>query len=128
VPALSAVIVWFGDRSLIAALLWLLGALAFGQLSLPVIFRIASRHTLFLEDDHFYLAAAIGWALVPGPIVGMLLGVLLPSIHDLGISACAGGLVGLVVGPVFTALEGIVVVAFFSLVCWLFTGKSLPNV
>ena len=90
---------------------------------MPTIFRAAGR--LSDRRQTFLLDVALGWALIPGPLVGSLFGVLSPIIFDLPVSSLTGGLLGLLVGPVVAAIEGILLASAFAFVLRIVTGKSL---
>lgn len=86
-------------------------------LSIRAAGRLSDRRRSFL------LEVALGWALIPGPLAGSLFGTLSPIIFDLPVSSFAGGLLGLLIGPVVAAIEGIILVSAFSLVLRIVTGK-----
>ncbi len=113
IPALFSLIVYEHDRSLLITGLWLSGMLAFGQLLLPLAFDVG--HQLLKRCDNLYLGAALGWSLVPGPLIGVVFGTLIPWSKDCGFTPATGGLLGLIAGPCFAAVEGIAIVALFHL-------------
>lgn len=117
----SAAVIWLHDASACAALLWLWGILAFSQLALPAMYRLAYSA---LDENCLLSAVVFGWAFVGMP-VGVSLGVLIPWVQDWGLSSVAGGLIGLVIGPVLAAVEGVVIAAAVDLLVWLITGRRL---
>ena len=73
----------------------------------------------------YLLDVAPGWALIPGPLVGSIIGTLSPLIFGLPISSFAGGLLGLLVGPVVAALQGQILVSILALAMRMAAGMSL---
>ena len=118
-------VVWLNDGLVFTTGLWLLGNVAFGQLALPLVFRRADDFVN--RNENLYLGVIFGWGLVPGPVVGVLFGVLLPFIYDCGLSSFAGGLVGLIVGPCFAVLQGLTIVFIIDVAMWIATGTSLSR-
>jgi hypothetical protein len=125
IAALSTMIVCLNDGLIFTTGLWLLGIVVFGQLALPLLFRRA--HGFVNCNENLYLGVVVGWGLVPGPIVGVIFGVLLPFIYDCGLTSFSGGLVGLIVGPFFAVIEGLVLVAAVDLTVLIATGRSLSK-
>jgi hypothetical protein len=121
--ALCAVIITIVDESMVSAVAWLIASVARSYHGMPAIFRLARR--LSESRRSFLLYVALGWALIPGPLVGSLFGTLCPVILDLPISSFAGGLLGLIVGPVLAALEGVILVTGIAFISRMATGKSL---
>lgn len=122
IAAFSTVVVWLSDGLVFIAGLWLLGIVAFGQLALPWIFRRA--HDFVSRNDNLYVGVILGWGLVPGPLVGVLFGVLLPFIYDCGLGSFAGGLIGMIVGPCFAVFQGLTIVCIVDAAVWITTGTS----
>ena len=125
IAALSTIVVWLNDGLVITTGLWLLGIVAFGQLAPPLVFRRADDFVN--RNENLYLGVIFGWGLVPGPVVGVIFGVLLPFIHDCGLSSFAGGVVGLIVGPCFAVLQGLTIVSIIDVAVWIATGTSLSR-
>jgi len=125
IAAVSTMIVCSNDGLIFTTALWLLGTVTFGQLALPLMFRRA--HDLVNCNENLYLGVVVGWGLVPGPFIGVIFGVLLPLIYDCGLSSFAGGLVGLIVGPCFAIVQGLVIVSIVDLTMWIVTGTSLSK-
>lgn len=125
IAAVSTMIVCSNDGLTVTTALWLLGIVTFGQVALPLTFRRA--HDLVNRNENLYLGVVVGWGLVPGPVVGVIFGVLLPSIYDCGLTSFAGGLVGLIVGPCFAIVQGLVIVSIVDLTIWIVTGTSLSK-
>jgi hypothetical protein len=123
VGVLCALIIWIVDDSPISALAWLAMSLLRTYHQMPAIFMTVGR--LSGRRQSFLLDVALGWALIPGPLVGSLFGTLSPIIFGLPVSSFAGGLLGLLIGPVVAAVEGILLVVAFNLVLRIVTGKSL---
>jgi hypothetical protein len=90
---------------------------------MPVVFRAAGRLSERMRTLLFDVA--LGWALIPGPLVGSIFGTLSPVIFGLPISSFTGGLLGLVIGPVAAAVEGVLLVSLFALVYRIVSGRSL---
>jgi hypothetical protein len=103
------------DESTLSVVEWMVVILLLGYHGMPAIFWMAGR----LHEKHpsMFLGVALGWALIPGPPVGMLFGTLSPVIFGLPISSQAGGLLGLVVGPIVAALEGLTIFLVFAVHC-----------
>ena len=78
---------------------------------------ISGGRECFLRDVIF------GWALVPGPLVGIAFGVLTPAVFQWPILCFWGGVLGLFVGPVVAAIEGVLVAGFVRIGCRLVTGS-----
>lgn len=120
----SSIIVWLNDQVLIASFVWLCGVILFGQFVLPPIFRGVDDY--INEHDRFWLGVVCGWALVGLP-VGVFFGVLVPYVHDCGVSSLVGGIGGLFAGPILAALEGLMIASVVNGIVWLATGKSLAE-
>jgi hypothetical protein len=125
VAVASMHVVWLNDRSPLAAILWLLGVLAFGQLLLPPVFRWV--HDIVNQRKWFWLAVICGWGLVAGLPVGIMAGVLVPYLVPCGIPSWMGGIVGLIAGPVFAAVEGVTLASILCGGFWLATGKNFAR-
>lgn len=121
ISLVSAMVVWLHDASALTALLWLWGILAFSQLALPAMYRSASSA---LGENNLLCAVVCGWAFVGMP-VGVILGVLIPWAQGWELSSVAGGLIGLVIGPMLAAVEGVVIALSVDLLAWLITGRRL---
>jgi len=124
-PSVSSLVVLAAEQSVVLAVLWLTLTMTFGQVALPVLFRRA--RSVSQQSNCFFRDVIFGWALVPGPTVGILAGVILPFVYDWPVGSFFGGLVGLALRPVFAAIEGVTLVGFISIVIWLVTGKSLAS-
>jgi hypothetical protein len=125
IAALTTLVVVLHDGLTVTTILWLPGISVFGQLVLPRLFRCTGE---FLRHrENFYLGCVLGWGLVPGPAVGVVLGVLLPWVYESACTSFAGGLIGLLVGPCFAMIEGLVVATVFDLIFRAVTGKSLSK-
>ena len=105
--------------------MWLLGIVALGQFALPWVFR--RTHDFVNRNRNLYLVVILGWGLVPGPVVGVLLGVLLPFVYDCGLSSFTGGVVGVIVGPCFAVLQGVIIVSVIDGAVWVVTGSTLSR-
>ena len=125
IAALSTMIVCLNDGLIFTTGLWLLGIVAFGQLALPLVFRRV--HDFVNRNENLYLGVVVGWGLVPGPVVGVIFGVLLPFIFKCGLSSFTGGVVGLVAGPCFAIIQGVIIVSMVDLIVWILTGTSLSK-
>lgn len=123
--AVSTLIVCVNDGLILTTALWFLGIVAFGQFILPLVFR--RTHDLELLDENFYLGVIMGWGLAPGPLVGVLFGVLLPWVYDCGLSSFEGGLIGLVAGPCFTIIEGLIIASIVDVITWVVSGTRLSK-
>ncbi|HUG71579.1 MAG TPA: hypothetical protein VMM76_27800 [Pirellulaceae bacterium] len=121
----STLFVWVNDGFVFSAVLWLLVIVGYSQFVLPTVFRFV--HRLLEQDDLLYFGVLCGWGLVAGPYVGVTFGILLPFINELGLSSFAGGVIGLVVGPLFAATEGLLLVGLIDLITWVVTGKGLAK-
>jgi hypothetical protein len=53
--------------------------------------------------------------------------VLLPVIYDCGLSSFTGGLAGLIAGPCFAVVEGLVIAAIVDVTVWVATGVRLSK-
>ncbi len=107
---IGAFIIARSDRDLLSAVLWLLGSVIRGWQTLP---RLINATRQWAMKCHFLVGVAIGWALIPGPLVGSLAGLLAPLIYDLPLTSFQCGLIGLFVGPIVAAVEGVVVAILF---------------
>jgi hypothetical protein len=125
IAALSTMVVWLNDGLVFTTGLWLLGIVAFGQIALPLVFRRA--HNFVNHYENLYLGVIFGWGLVPGPLIGVFFGVLLPFIYDCGLSSFAGGLVGILIGPCFAVIQGLTIVSIIDVAVWITTGTSLSR-
>jgi hypothetical protein len=110
------------DGSVASAAVWLTAVLARAYFGLPALERAAQGLSGVRK---VYAEVALGWALVPGPIVGSFFGAVLPILWNLPVSSLQGALIGLLVGPVFAAIEGVVVVTLVASVVWLLSGRWL---
>ena len=120
----STLLVALNDGLVFTTALWLLGTVFLGQVALPWLFR--RSRDLVAHVESFYRGVALCWALVPGPILGVIFGVLM-SIGDSDLPSLTGGMIGLILGPTFAAAEGIVITSIIDLVTWIVTGKSLSK-
>jgi hypothetical protein len=121
----GAWIIGVADESMITALLWSTGSIVFGDRLLPGLMSRAERLSERYRWD--LLDVVFGWGLVPGPLVGSAFGVLAPLLWELPITSFQGGLIGLVLGPILAAVEGLV---FFSMVLIIWravTGRMMPG-
>lgn len=117
--AIAAILVGILDRSLFHAIAYLMANIAVGLLVLPIVARQEQKPSRFLRD------VALGWAFVPGPVVGQIGGALTPAFLDIPVSAFVAALIGMVAGPVFAAVEGLIVVSLFVVGYRLLTGTWL---
>lgn len=120
----SATIVLANDGLLNGAI-WLLAMFVVARFIVPRLFRWAHARTD--ACDNLCLDGVVGWALVPGPPVGILFGTTLPLINDCGVSSLTGGFMGLLVGPCLAAIQGLTIVSFVGAVFWLVTGRRLTK-
>jgi hypothetical protein len=111
------------DRSVLLGVLWAAVSVAFGVLGIPRIARLAER--LIATRRCFWRDVVLGWVLVPGPIAACFAGLLPPFLWDWPGSAFESCLLGLAVGPIFAAVEGLVIVCVLVVGIWAFTGKRL---
>ena len=118
----SAIIV-LGNDGLLHAAIWLLAMIIIATLIVPRLYRWG--HTRVDRSDDLYFGFVFGWALVPGPPVGILFGTILPAIYDCGLSSLIGGFMGLVLGPCFAVIEGLTIVSLVDGVFWLVTGRRI---
>ncbi len=123
VGVICAVIIAIVDGSPISAAIWLVMSLFRAYHGMPKARQMARR--LSEKKRSFLLDVILGWALIPGPIVGSLFGTLSPILFDLPISSFSGGLLGLLAGPIFAALEGVIIASAFAFVWRIVTGVSL---
>jgi hypothetical protein len=123
VGVVCSIIIGVVDESLVSAGIWLAASLFRAYRGIPAIFQMARR--LSERRRSFLLDVMLGWALIPGPHVGSLFGTLSPVIFGLPISSFSGGLLGLVIGPIVAAIQGVVLVTVFEFLLRISTGKSL---
>jgi hypothetical protein len=120
--AASALGIALIDGSLIEAVLWLGMSKALAWLCLPPIVRLAERGSG--DPKRFWLDVALGWALVPGPVVGCLFGLVSAPLWGWP-SAFLGCLVWFLLGPLVAAVEGLVIGGLLVGVVFACTGKRL---
>jgi hypothetical protein len=99
---------------------WLLVMCLIIAVVMPRLYRWG--HAYLNRSKNMYLGVIIGWALVPGPLVGILFGTICPAVLDCGISSLFGGVIGLAVGPCFAVIEGLTIVCLVDGIYWLLTG------
>jgi hypothetical protein len=92
------------DDSMVNGLLWAAVSLLFGFVAAPRLERWA--HRLCGPGASIWLAFALGWGLIPGPVAGSAACACLPLL-GVPVSALAGALLGLAVGPFVAAAEGL---------------------
>lgn len=117
--AVTAILVGMLDQSFLHAIGYLAANIVVGLLILPIAARQVQKPSQFLRD------VALGWAFVPGPVIGQIGGALSQPILDLPISALVAALVGMVVGPVFAAIEGWIVGSLVAICYRLLKGEWL---
>lgn len=120
-----AAMISIGDESVLSGALWLGISLPFGKVVLPRLFRwganLSERHPNFWRD------AALGWALVPGPLVGCFFGCLGPLCWNWPMTSLQGSMLGLAIGPLFAIGEGLGLATLVISAAWLVTGKRLDR-
>lgn len=119
----SSLLVADADHSAWRGIIWFAILMLFARCILPSLAR--QSISTIQRHDNFWLGAALGWAIVVGFPVGMCFGVLLAWVYEWPGSAMMWGLVGLVIGPIGAALEGLVVAAIVVGVCLLVTGRNI---
>ena len=123
VLAVVSTVTVFANDGVVHALLWLLAMMVLATLIVPRMYRRA--HASLERSDDLYLGVVFGWALVPGPLVGILFGTILPAVYDCGLSSLIGGFMGLLLGPCFAVIEGLSIVFVVDAVFWLVTGRRI---
>jgi hypothetical protein len=118
-------IIGAADDSVASALLWSTGSIVIGDRVLPVLSRRAEVMSERYRWD--LLDVVFGWGLGPGPLVGGFFGALVPLIWELPITTFQGGLIGLVLGPIVAAVEGLVVFSMVLIIWWAITGRMMPG-
>ena len=102
----TSLTIYLTDTSLISSLVWFAAILLYGLRLLP---WIESRsHEAPDNAAHFWRLTALGWALGPGIPVGVLFGALFASAGYFDLSANGGALLGLLIGPAFASVQGLV--------------------
>ncbi|HEY7313933.1 MAG TPA: hypothetical protein VH643_31575 [Gemmataceae bacterium] len=113
------------DDSVATALLWSMGSIVFGDRILPALMSRAHRVS---EHSHWDLRDVVfGWGLVPGPLVGSCFGVVAPLLWELPITSFQGGLIGLILGPIFSAVEGLVIFSMVLVIWRVVSGRMMPG-
>ncbi len=103
---------------------WLALMLVLGQVIMPPIYRCA--HDWAANQKNLWLGVACGWALVPLPLHPVIL--MLTCVNpDYGLSPFTCGLLGLTIGPFFSAAQGLVIAGVVNIMVWLIWGKSLAR-
>lgn len=123
--AVVSLIVVFANDGILNSAIWWLVIRFFATRIVPRIYQWG--HARLDQSDGLYLGVILGWALVPGPLVGVLFGTILPAIYDCGLSSLAGGLIGLVLGPCFAVVQGLCIVGVIDGIFWLVTGHRIGN-
>ena len=117
IAAIAFVAVLVNDHAILPAIFWLVALPIYRFKVLPLTESIFSNH----KDDgiSFWLGVAAGWAFVTGVPTGVLLGSIVPIFENIGISSNQGAMLGLVLGPVFSACMGLTVASIVNLYLWL---------
>jgi hypothetical protein len=116
-----SVIIGLADGSLLSAAAWFTGTLVRAYHGMPSIARAARRWSDSRKS--FYLDVALGWSLYPGPLVGSFFGAMAPVIWNLPISSLQSAVLGLVLGPVIAAAEGVALASLVLGVVWIYTRR-----
>lgn len=121
--AIGALVIFGADSSILSALAWLAGNVAFGWTLHPGLRRwteaVSARYRCF------WLDVVLCWGLEIGPPCGALVGAFMPLLLGWPTSALAGGLVWLVVTPFVNVAAGLLYSAVLVSVGRVFFGRRL---
>jgi len=125
---ITAALVAVLDMSLINGTAWLLFGGLFGREVMPRVARLADR--IYLKHRGFLTGVVLGWGLYSGSLFGPPIGALIAVACEVHVSFL-GAALGLVVGPLFAAAEGIIVaptlLGLVNLGFRLWTGRWLSS-
>ena len=121
---LTAAFVWAGDQSVSIAMTWFIGMVLLGQVVLPQLHRFAGR---WVSEERFWSSVAIGWGLSAGPPIGTVFGVLILWFEPVDWMCWQGRLLGLMVGPPFAAIQGLILAAVIEMIARCVFGLSIRN-
>lgn len=113
------------DQSPTSGVCWLAVCWAVGRVGLPALVRRAEQ--VSQRRRSFWLDVVLGWALIPGPLVGSAFGAVCPLLWQMHFTALQGAFMGLLVGPLLAPLEGLLFAALVVGAIWLATGERLDT-